>query len=133
MKSAGVASAVLLATALLALTVPAAAELRTQTVDYKHGDAPLEGYLAYDDATGGKRPGVLLLHRRDGMTDLTHKNTEMLAKLGYVAFAPDMFGKTVRPKDVKEMIEQSTISIRTARSCALGRRRASTCCERTRW
>ena len=106
MKSAGVASAVL-ATALLALTVPAAAELRTQTVDYKHGNTPLEGYLAYDDATGGKRPGVLLLHRRDGMTDLTHKNTEMLAKLGYVAFAPDMFGKTVRPKDVKEMIEQS--------------------------
>jgi len=108
MKSAGVASAVL-ATTLLALTVPAAAELRTQTVDYKHGDAPLEGYLAYDDATGGKRPGVLLLHRRDGMTDLTRKNTEMLAKLGYVAFAPDMFGKTVRPRDVKEMIEQSAI------------------------
>jgi dienelactone hydrolase len=33
----------------------------------------------------------------------------MLAKLGYVAFAPDMFGKTVRPKDVKQMIEQSAI------------------------
>jgi dienelactone hydrolase len=108
MKSAGVASAVL-ATTLLALTVPAAAELRTRTVDYKHGDTALEGYLAYDDATSGKRSGVLLLHRRDGMTDLTRKNTEMMAKLGYVAFAADIFGKTIRPKDVKEMIEQSTI------------------------
>ena len=108
MKNAGVAS-VVLATALLALTVPAAAELRTQTVDYKHGDTALEGYLAYADATSGKRPGVLLLHRRDGMTDLTRKNTEMVAKLGYVVFAPDIFGKTVRPKDVKEMIEQSAI------------------------
>ena len=108
MKSAGVASAVL-ATTLLALTVPAAAELRTRTVDYKHGDTALEGYLAYDDATSGKRSGVLLLHRRDGMTDLTRKNTEMVAKLGYVAFAADIFGKTIRPKDVKEMIEQSTI------------------------
>lgn len=108
MKNAGVASAVL-ATALLTLTVPTAAELRTQTVDYKHGDTALEGYLAYDDATSNKRPGVLLLHRRDGMTDLTRKNTEMVAKLGYVVFAPDIFGKTVRPKDVKEMIEQSAI------------------------
>jgi dienelactone hydrolase len=132
MKIAVVAS-VTLAAALLTLTVPAAAELKTQAVDYKHGDTTLEGYLAYDDAISGKRPGALLLHRRDGMTELTRKNTEMVAKLGYVVFAPDIFGKTVRPKDVKEMIEQSTISIRTARSCALGRRRASTCCERTRW
>ena len=108
MKNAGAAS-VFLAIALFALRTPAAAELRTQTVDYQHGDTTLEGYLAYDEAIIGKRPGVVLLHRRDGMTDLTRKNTEMVAKLGYVVFAPDIFGKTVRPKDVKEMIEQSAI------------------------
>jgi len=110
MKIAGVAS-ILLATALLGMaqTIPASAELRTQTVDYKHGDTALEGYLAYDDTIGGKRPGVLLVHRRDGMTDLTRKNTETVAKLGYVVFAPDIFGKTIRPKEVKEMIEQSSI------------------------
>jgi len=108
MKNAGAAS-VVLAIALFALRTPAAAELRTQTVDYQHGDTTLECYLAYDEAIIGKRPGVVLLHRRDGMTDLTRKNTEMVAKLGYVVFAPDIFGKTVRPKDVKEMIEQSAI------------------------
>ena len=108
MKNAGAAS-VVLAIALFALRTPAAAELRTQTVDYQHGDTTLEGYLAYDEAIIGKRPGVVLLHWRDGMTDLTRKNTEMVAKLGYVVFAPDIFGKTVRPKDVKEMIEQSAI------------------------
>ncbi len=108
MKNAGAAS-VVLAIALFALRTPAAAELRTQTVDYQHGDTTLEGYLAYHEAIIGKRPGVVLLHRRDGMTDLTRKNTEMVAKLGYVVFAPDIFGKTVRPKDVKEMIEQSAI------------------------
>ena len=32
----------------------------------------------YDDAITGKRSGVLLLHRRDGMADLTGKNTEAL-------------------------------------------------------
>ncbi|MGZ3296477.1 MAG: dienelactone hydrolase family protein, partial [Xanthobacteraceae bacterium] len=94
MKNAGAAS-VVFAAALLGIvqTIPAAAEFRTQSVDYKHGDTALEGYLAYDDTISGKRPGVLLLHRRDGMTDLTRKNTEMVAKLGYVAFAPDIFGK----------------------------------------
>jgi dienelactone hydrolase len=110
MKNAGLAS-VILATALVGMVqvTPAAAELRTQTVDYRQGDTALEGYLAYDDTISGKRPGVLLVHRRDGMTDLTRKNTEMVAKLGYVVFAPDIFGKTIRPKDVNEMIEQTTI------------------------
>ena len=27
-------------------------------VEYKEGDTVLEGYLAYDDAIKGKRPGV---------------------------------------------------------------------------
>jgi dienelactone hydrolase len=110
MKNAGLAS-VILATALVGIVqaTPAAAELRTQNVDYRQGDTALEGYLAYDDTISGKRPGVLLVHRRDGMTDLTRKNTEMVAKLGYVVFAPDIFGKTIRPKDVNEMIEQTTI------------------------
>jgi dienelactone hydrolase len=110
MKKARVAP-MILAAALVAIlqTMPAAAEFRTRTVDYKHGDTALEGYLAYDDSPPNKRPGVLLLHRRDGMTDLTRKNTEMLAKLGYVVFAADMFGQSIRPKSVPEMTAQTDI------------------------
>ena len=109
MKKTRIVPAMLAAALTAALHAPAAAELKTQAVDYKHGETGLEGYLAYDDAVSAKRPGVMLLHRRDGMTDLTRKNTEMVAKLGYVVFAPDIFGKTIRPKDVKEMTEQTTI------------------------
>ena len=82
---------------------PAAAQLKTQTVDYKHGDTPLEGYLAFDGNVTGKRPGVLLIHRRDGMTDFTRKHADMIAKLGYIVFAADIFGKNVLPKDIPEM------------------------------
>jgi dienelactone hydrolase len=82
---------------------PATAQLKTQTVEYKHGDTALEGYLAYDGNVTGKRPGVLLLHRRDGMTDFTRKHADMIAKLGYIVFAADIFGKGVLPKDVPEM------------------------------
>jgi dienelactone hydrolase len=82
---------------------PAAAQLKTQTVEYKHADTTLEGYLAYDANITGKRPGVLLVHRRDGMTDFTRKHTDMIAKLGYIVFAADIFGKGVLPKDIPEM------------------------------
>ena len=104
-------TSIVLAAALAGIfqTSPGVAEFKTQTVDYKHGDTALEGYLAFDDSITGKRPGVLLLHRRDGMSDLTRKNTEMVAKLGYVVLAADIFGKNIRPKDVKEAAAQSAI------------------------
>jgi len=43
-------------------TVNAQAALRTQVVEYKYSDVVLEGYLAYDDAVKGKRPGVIVVH-----------------------------------------------------------------------
>jgi dienelactone hydrolase len=85
------------------------AEIKTQWIDYRDGDTALQGYLAYDDSLTGKRPGVLLLHRRDGMSDLTFENARMYAGQGYVVFAPDIFGKDIRPKTVPEMQAQTTI------------------------
>jgi len=89
-----------------ALAAPARAEIKTQWIEYKQGGTALRGYLAYDDAIKDKRPGVLLVHRRDGMSALTLKNAEMVAKLGYVVFAPDIFG--VVPTKTEEEVEQST-------------------------
>ena len=87
----------------------AQAEIKTQWVDYKEGDTALQGYLAYDDGISGKRPGILLLHRRDGMSDLTLANAKMYAQQGYVVFAPDIFGKDIRPKTVPEMQAQTAL------------------------
>jgi dienelactone hydrolase len=100
-----------LATALSALLCAgtAQAEIKTQWIDYKQGDTALQGYLAYDDSISGKRPGVLLLHRRDGMSELTLENAKMYAQQGYVVFAPDIFGKDVRPKTVPEMQAQTAL------------------------
>ena len=93
-------TALLLAASLA--SAGARAEIRTQWIDYQQGGTALQGYLAYDDAQAGKRPGVLLVHRRDGMSELTLENARMVAKLGYVAFAPDIFGKSNRPKKTEE-------------------------------
>jgi dienelactone hydrolase len=86
-----------------AFTASAAhADIKTEWIEYTHGDVKLKGYLAYDDAITGKRPAVLVIHAREGMTANTIKNVEMFAKFGYVGFATDIFGygQGVLPKDV---------------------------------
>lgn len=78
------------------------AEIRTELIDYKQGDTTLQGYLTYDTAVAGKRPGVLVVHQWKGLTDYEKHRAEMLARLGYVAFALDIYGKGVRPKNNEE-------------------------------
>jgi dienelactone hydrolase len=89
---------------LFALTTALApAKLVTRTVDYAdaHGTA-LEGYITYDDAKSGPRPGVIIVHDWRGLTDYTQKRANMIAQLGYVAFAADIYGKGVHPASVPE-------------------------------
>ena len=85
------------------------AELKTEIIDYKYGDAALEGYLAYDDAFAGKRPGVLVAHEWWGHNAYARKRAEQLASLGYVAFALDMYGKGVEAKDATEAAEKASV------------------------
>lgn len=87
---------------LLAGVGLARAEIHTETIDYRQGDTTLEGFLAYDDAQSGRRPGVLIVHQWKGLTDYERKRAEMLAKLGYTAFAVDIYGKGIRPANAQE-------------------------------
>ena len=98
--------------AVLAVAVQsgaARAEIKKQFIDYKQGDTQLSGLLVYDDAQSGKRPGVLLAHDRAGMAENAFRDSEMIAKMGYVVFVEDMFGKGFVPKDVPEMTATITI------------------------
>ena len=81
-------------------TLAAPAKLVTRTIDYAdaHG-TPLEGYVVYDDAKAGPRPGVIIIHDWRGLTDYTKKRADMIAQLGYVAFAADIYGKGVHPDE----------------------------------
>ncbi len=93
---------VLFAFAFILWSLPAGATVVTEAVEYKHGDAVLEGFLAYDDATQAKRPGVLVVHEWKGLNDYAKKRALMLAEMGYVAFAVDMYGKGITAKDHAE-------------------------------
>jgi dienelactone hydrolase len=78
------------------------AAIHTETVEYKQGDATLEGFLAYNDSISGKRPGILVVHQWLGLTDYEKMRAKMLAQLGYVTFCADIYGKDSRPKNVQE-------------------------------
>ena len=81
---------------------PAFAALKSKTVEYKDGDTVLEGYLAYDTKGPKKKPGVLVVHEWTGLGPYVKRRADMLAKLGYVAFAADIYGKGVRPANPTE-------------------------------
>lgn len=89
-----------LLTALLAILMAGQAfpALIKKSVEYKDGATTLEGYLVYDDSVKGKRPGILLVHEWWGLNSYIQGRAEEVAKLGYVAFAADIYGKGSRPK-----------------------------------
>jgi dienelactone hydrolase len=93
---------ILCAAAALAGALSLHAAIQTKTIEYKQGDATLEGVLVYDDAVREKRPGVLVVHQWMGLTDHEKERAKMLAGLGYVAFCADIYGKGVRPADTRE-------------------------------
>jgi dienelactone hydrolase len=87
---------------VLLMVTEAQARLVTRTVEYRQDGAVLKGYLAYDDAVKGKRPGVLVMHEWWGLNDFARKQAEELAGLGYVALAADMYGQGAVTADPKE-------------------------------
>jgi dienelactone hydrolase len=91
-----------LALAASLVAAVAQAKIVTKTIDYEQGGEKLKGYLAYDDAKSGPRPGVLVVHEWWGLNDYIKHRAEQLAAMGYVAFAPDMYGGGKVTRDPKE-------------------------------
>lgn len=92
---------------LACLALAAQATIVTKRVEYKQGDAILEGFLAYDDAKSGKRPGIMIVHDWNGLDGYEEMRAKMLAEQGYVAFAADIYGKGIRPKNAQESGQQA--------------------------
>lgn len=86
------------ALAVLALILTAAdhatadAKIMGNEVEYSDGDVLMKGYLSYDENIKGKRPGVLIVHEWWGHNEYARKRARMLAGMGYVALAVDMYG-----------------------------------------
>ena len=67
--------------------------MHTSNYLYHHGEQELHGFLAYDDSHDKPRPAVLVVHDWSGRNDFACEKAEMLAKMGYLGFALDMYGQ----------------------------------------
>lgn len=99
---------ILLLSFIVGMTTCSWAELKTKNIEYLQGDTVLEGYLSYDDHFTGKRPGVLVAHEWMGLNDYARMRADMLARLGFIAFAVDIYGKDIHPKNVQEAGAESS-------------------------
>ena len=78
-------------------------EIKTETVTYKVGATTFEGSVSRPaPLPAGKVPGVLVFHDWMGYAPFSRARAEDLAKLGYVAFAADMYGQGVHPQNPQE-------------------------------
>ena len=97
------------------------AALVTKEVSYTASDATaLKGYVVYDDSFKGKRPAVLVVHEWWGHNAYARKRADMLAGLGYVALAVDMYGDG---KQAHHPEEAQTFSSEIANNMELGKAR----------
>jgi dienelactone hydrolase len=74
----------------------------TQDITYRDGATSLRGFLAYDETASDRRPGVLVVHEGLGLNEHAMARARMIAGLGYVALAADMFGDRRQAGDLQE-------------------------------
>lgn len=74
------------------VSIAVQASIVGKAITYTVQGSNLIGYIAYDDASKTKRPGVLVVHDSWGLNQNIKNQTKKLAQLGYVALAVDMIG-----------------------------------------
>lgn len=73
-------------------TTATAPSFKEETVDYTVDSLQMNSYVVYDETKQGPRPAVLVIHEWWGLNDYAKRRARMLAELGYIAMAVDMYG-----------------------------------------
>lgn len=79
--------------------------IKTEDVDYRDGSLNCCGVLAYNTDVPGKRPGIVVVHEAWGLGPHAIERAKMLAGLGYVALAADMYGNRQQATDLPAAME----------------------------
>lgn len=80
----------------------AIAAIQEEAISYTDGETAMKGFIVYDDAKQGKRPGIVVVHEWWGITPHVREEARKFAAQGYTALVADMYGdaKTAdNPKD----------------------------------
>jgi dienelactone hydrolase len=85
-------------------------KIQGKTVEYGVQGVVMKSYLAYNENVKGKRPGVLVVSEWWGLNDYARRRAQMLAELGYTAFAVDMYGEgkqAMNPHDAEKLSSEA--------------------------
>jgi len=88
-------------------------------VTYNSGGTVMKGYVVYNGDVTGKRPGVLVVHEWWGLNSYARKRAHMLAEMGYVAMAVDMYGdgkQATHPDDAGKFATEVMENMGTAKA-----------------
>ncbi len=99
------------------VAAPAAVQIVGEEVSYAAGATVLKGYLAYDAARSGPRPGVLIVHEWWGHNEYVRQRARMLAEMGYTALAVDMYGDgklATHPDDAQKFMMEVLENMQSA-------------------
>lgn len=72
---------------------------------YEFGGRKFAGYIA-DGSNGRQAPGILVAHEGGGLVEHPKSRAQMLAALGYVAYAFDLFGGETMPMEEARIVVQ---------------------------
>jgi dienelactone hydrolase len=92
--------------------------ITTHDVRYFDGDEALDGMLAWNSSSQ-QRPGVLIVHGGAGLDDHARGRAQRFADAGYLAFACDMYGESVRGK--RDRVMQQIAELRRDRTALTAR------------
>jgi dienelactone hydrolase len=77
--------------------------MQMRDLEYRCDEALLRGHLVWDDAVSARRPGVAVFHEGLGLGDFAIERARMVAELGYVVLAADMFGERKQARNLQEV------------------------------
>lgn len=86
-------------------------DIQTREIEYRQGETALKGFIAWDAARPGRRPGVLVIHEWWGHNEHARNQARRLAEAGYVGFAVDMYGDgkvTAHPDSAQAFMMEAT-------------------------
>jgi dienelactone hydrolase len=74
----------------------------SKDIEYSVGGKTMQGYVSSPAAADKKRPVVVIVHDWNGIDAYEKMRADMVAKLGYIAFCADIYGKGIRPANTQE-------------------------------
>lgn len=90
---------------------PAGPDIQTREIEYRQNGTVLKGFIAWDSAQAGQRPGVLVVHEWWGLNEHARNAARRLAEAGYVGLALDMYGDgkvTTHPDTAPMLMAEAT-------------------------